>query len=90
MAKRKVARVNALIRGKIEEASHELSWRETLSLHSGIDTDDCPQDRQGQSNSSRSRFQAQIMDDNVRVKPCKKLDEPSDRHRPPSRRMAPE
>src|SRR5436309_29266 len=38
MAKRKVP-VNALIRGKLEEASHD-SVRETLSLHSGIDSDD--------------------------------------------------
>ncbi len=31
--------MNALIRGKLEEASHD-SVRETLTLHTGIDSDD--------------------------------------------------
>ncbi len=44
MAKRGVA-VNALKRGKMEEATHD-SVRETLTLHIGVETDDAREDRQ--------------------------------------------
>jgi uncharacterized protein YajQ (UPF0234 family) len=71
MAKRKVP-VNALIRGKLEEASHD-SVRETLSLHSGIDTDDARKIVKD-IKQLKIKVQAQIMDDKVRVT-GKKLDE---------------
>ena len=71
MAKRGVP-VNALIRGKIEEASHD-SVRETLSLHSGIDTDDARKIVKD-IKQLKVKVQAQIMDDKVRVT-GKKLDE---------------
>ena len=70
MAKRKVP-VNALIRGKLEEASHD-SVRETLSLHSGIDTDDARKIVKD-IKQLKIKVQAQIMDDKVRVT-GKKLD----------------
>jgi cyclic-di-GMP-binding protein len=71
MAKRKVP-VNALIRGKLEEASHD-SVRETLSLHSGIDTDDARKIVKD-IKQLKIKVQAQIMDDKVRVT-GKKLDD---------------
>jgi uncharacterized protein YajQ (UPF0234 family) len=71
MAKRKVP-VNALIRGKLEEASHE-SVRETLSLHSGIDTDDARKIVKD-IKQLKVKVQAQIMDNKVRVT-GKKLDD---------------
>jgi len=71
IAKRKVP-VNALIRGKLEEASHD-SVRETLSLHSGIDTDDARKIVKD-IKQLKIKVQAQIMDDKVRVT-GKKLDD---------------
>ena len=71
MAKRKVP-VNALIRGKLEEASHD-SVRETLSLHSGIDTDDARKIVKD-IKQLKVKVQAQIMDNKVRVT-GKKLDD---------------
>src|ERR1700731_2303897 len=59
MARRKVP-VNALIRGKLEEASHD-SVRETLSLHSGIDTDDARKIVKD-IKQLKVKVQAQIMD----------------------------
>ncbi len=71
MAKRGVA-VNALKRGKMEEASHD-SVRETLSLHIGIETDDA-RAMIKQIKQLGLKVQAQIMDNKVRVT-GKKLDE---------------
>ena len=71
MAKRKVP-VNALIRGKLEEASHD-SVRETLKLHSGIDSDDARKIVKD-IKQLKLKVQAQIMDDKVRVT-GKKIDE---------------
>lgn len=71
MAKRGVA-VNALKRGKMEEASHD-SVRETLSLHIGIETDDA-RAMIKQVKQLGLKVQAQIMDNKVRVT-GKKIDE---------------
>ena len=71
MAKRGVP-VNALNRGKIEEASHD-SVRETLTLHSGIETDDARKIVKDIKQLS-VKVQAQIMDNKVRVT-GKKIDE---------------
>jgi uncharacterized protein YajQ (UPF0234 family) len=71
MAKRGVP-VNALIRGKLEEASHD-SVRETLKLHSGIDSDDARKIVKDII-QLKLKVQAQIMDDKVRVT-GKKIDE---------------
>lgn len=71
MAKRKVA-VNALKRGKIEEATHD-SVREILSLHVGIESDDAKKIVK-QIKQMGVKVQAQIMDNKVRVT-GKKLDE---------------
>jgi cyclic-di-GMP-binding protein len=71
MAKRGVA-VNALKRGKMEEASHD-SVRETLSLHIGIETDDA-RAMIKQIKQLGLKVQAQIMDNKVRVT-GKKIDE---------------
>ena len=71
MAKRGVP-VNALIRGKLEEASHD-SVRETLKLHTGIDTDDARKIVKD-IKQLKIKVQAQIMDDKVRVT-GKKIDE---------------
>ena len=71
MARRGVP-VNALIRGKLEEASHD-SVRETLSLHSGIDTDDARKIVKD-IKQLKIKVQAQIMDDKVRVT-GKKIDD---------------
>jgi len=71
MAKRGVA-VNALQRGKMEEASHD-SVRETLSLHIGIETDDA-RAMIKQIKQLGLKVQAQILDNKVRVT-GKKIDE---------------
>jgi uncharacterized protein YajQ (UPF0234 family) len=71
MARRGVA-VNALKRGKLEEASHD-SVRETLTLHSGIDSDDARKIVKD-IKQLKIKVQAQIMDDKVRVT-GKKLDD---------------
>jgi hypothetical protein len=71
MAKRGVA-VNAIKRGKIEEATHD-SVRETMTLHVGIDKDNARKmvkDIKGLG----LKVQAQIMDEKVRVT-GKKIDE---------------
>jgi uncharacterized protein YajQ (UPF0234 family) len=76
MLKEKMARrgvpVNALIRGKLEEASHD-SVREVLKLHSGIDSDDARKIVKD-IKQLKLKVQAQIMDDKVRVT-GKKIDE---------------
>jgi cyclic-di-GMP-binding protein len=71
MARRGVA-VNALKRGKLEEASHD-SVREVLTLHSGIDSDDARKIVKD-IKQLKIKVQAQIMDDKVRVT-GKKLDD---------------
>lgn len=69
MAKRGVA-VNALKRGKIEEASHD-SVRETIGLHTGIDKDSA-REMVKQIKTLGIKVQAQIMDEKVRVTGKKK------------------
>jgi cyclic-di-GMP-binding protein len=71
MARRGVA-VNALKRGKLEEASHE-SIREVCSLHIGIESDDAKRMIK-QIKQLGLKVQAQIMDNKVRVT-GKKIDE---------------
>jgi uncharacterized protein YajQ (UPF0234 family) len=71
MAKRGVA-VNALKRGKIEEASHD-SVRETVTLHIGIESDDAKK-MVKHIKGLGIKVQAQIMDNKVRVT-GKKIDE---------------
>lgn len=71
MAKRGVA-VNALKRGKIEEATHN-SVREVITLHVGIESDDARKIVK-QIKQMGIKVQAQIMDNKVRVT-GKKLDE---------------
>ena len=71
MAKRGVA-VNALKRGKMEEASHD-SVRETITLHIGIESDDAKK-MVKQIKGLGIKVQAQIMDNKVRVT-GKKIDE---------------
>lgn len=71
MAKRGVA-VNALKRGKLEEATHD-SVREVITLHNGIETDDAKK-MVKQIKALGFKVQAQIMDEKVRVS-GKKLDE---------------
>ena len=71
MAKRGVP-VNALKRGKIEEATHD-SVRETLTLHIGIETDDARKIVK-EIKQLGLKVQAQIMDNKVRVT-GKKIDE---------------
>jgi cyclic-di-GMP-binding protein len=71
MAKRGVA-VNALKRGKMEEASHD-SVRETLSLHVGIEADDA-RAMIKRIKQLGLKVQAQVMDNKVRVT-GKKIDE---------------
>ena len=85
MAKRGVA-VSALVRGKIEEATHE-SVREVVTLHVGIETDDAKKIVK-QIKGLGIKVQSQIMDSKVRVT-AKKIDELQDGHRPTSRRTAP-
>ncbi len=71
MAKRGVA-VNALKRGKIEEATHD-SVREVVTLHVGIETDDAKKIVK-QIKGLGLKVQSQIMDSKVRVT-AKKIDE---------------
>ena len=71
MAKRGVA-VNALKRGKMEEATHD-SVRETITLHIGIESDDAKK-MVKQIKGLGIKVQAQIMDNKVRVT-GKKMDE---------------
>ena len=71
MAKRGVA-VNALKRGKMEEATHD-SVRETITLHIGIESDDAKK-MVKQIKGLGIKVQAQIMDNKVRVT-GKKIDE---------------
>lgn len=71
MAKRGVA-VNALKRGKIEEASHD-SVREAITLHNGIETDDAKK-MVKEIKGLGLKVQSQIMDSKVRVT-AKKKDE---------------
>ena len=69
MAKRGVA-VNALRRGKLEEASHD-SVRETLTLHVGVESDDAKKIVK-QIKQLGLKVQSQIMDKKVRVTGKKK------------------
>ena len=69
MAKRGVA-VNALKRGKLEEATHD-SVREVLTLHVGIDKDSAREIVKKIKNLG-IKVQAQIMDEKVRVTGKKK------------------
>lgn len=69
MAKRGVA-VNAIKRGKLEEASHD-TVRETLSLHVGIDTDTARK-MVKEIKGLGVKVQAQIMDNKIRVTGKKK------------------
>jgi uncharacterized protein YajQ (UPF0234 family) len=71
MAKRGVA-VNAIKRGKLEEATHD-SVRETLTLHTGIESDDAKK-LVKQIKTLGMKVQAQIMDEKVRVT-AKKVDD---------------
>jgi uncharacterized protein YajQ (UPF0234 family) len=71
MAKRGVP-VNALKRGKMEEASHD-SVREVLSLHIGIESEDARKIVK-QIKQMGIKVQSQIMDNKVRVT-GKKIDE---------------
>ena len=71
MAKRGVA-VNAIKRGKIEEATHD-SVREAITLHVGIETDDAKKIVK-QIKGMGIKVQSQIMDSKVRVT-AKKKDE---------------
>ncbi len=71
MAKRGVP-VNALIRGKIEDATHD-TVREVLTLHTGIESDDARKIVKD-IKQLKLKVQAQIMDDKVRVT-AKKIDE---------------
>ena len=71
MAKRGVA-VNALKRGKMEEATHD-SVRETITLHIGIESDDAKK-MVKHIKGLGIKVQAQIMDNKVRVT-GKKIDE---------------
>jgi uncharacterized protein YajQ (UPF0234 family) len=71
MAKRGVA-VNALKRGKLEEASHD-TVRETLTLHIGVEKDDAREIVKTVKQLGL-KVQSQIMDNKVRVT-GKKLDE---------------
>jgi uncharacterized protein YajQ (UPF0234 family) len=69
MAKRGIA-VNALKRGKIEEASHD-SVRETIGLHVGIDKDSA-REMVKRIKNLPVKVQAQIMDEKIRVTGKKK------------------
>jgi uncharacterized protein YajQ (UPF0234 family) len=71
MAKRGVA-VNALKRGKLEEATHD-TVRETLTLHIGVESEDARKIVK-QIKQLGLKVQSQIMDNKVRVT-GKKLDE---------------
>jgi len=71
MARRNVP-VGALRRGKIEDATHD-SVRETLTLHSGIETDDARK-MVKEIKQLKIKVQAQIMDQKLRVT-GKKIDD---------------
>jgi len=71
MARRAVP-VGALRRGKIEDASHD-TVRETLTLHTGIESDDARK-MVKDIKQLKIKVQAQIMDDKVRVT-GKKIDD---------------
>jgi cyclic-di-GMP-binding protein len=71
MARRGVA-VNALKRGKIEDATHD-SVREILTLHTGIESEDARK-LVKEIKQLKIKVQAQIMDEKVRVT-GKKVDE---------------
>ena len=71
MARRNVP-VGALRRGKIEDATHD-TVRESLKLHTGIESDDARKIVKD-IKQLKLKVQAQIMDDKVRVT-GKKLDE---------------
>jgi uncharacterized protein YajQ (UPF0234 family) len=71
MARRGVA-VNALKRGKIEDATHD-SVREKLTLHTGIESEDARK-LVKEIKQLKIKVQAQIMDEKVRVT-GKKLDD---------------
>ncbi len=71
MARRGVP-VAALLRGKVEDASHD-TVREVLNLHTGIDIDDARK-MVKDIKQLKLKVQAQIMDDKLRVT-GKKLDE---------------
>jgi uncharacterized protein YajQ (UPF0234 family) len=71
MAKRGVA-INAIKRGKLEEATHD-SVRETMTLHVGIDKDSARK-MVKDIKALGMKVQAQIMDEKVRVT-GKKIDE---------------
>lgn len=69
MAKRGIA-VNALKRGKLEEASHD-SVRETLTLHVGIDKDSA-REMVKEIKGLSVKVQAQILENKLRVTGKKK------------------
>lgn len=71
MARRGVP-VNAIIRGKVEDASHD-TVREVLKLHTGIDMDDARKMIKD-IKQLRLKVQAQIMENKLRVT-GKKLDD---------------
>ena len=71
MARRSVP-VDALRRGKIEDATHD-TVREILTLHTGIEIDDARK-MVKEIKQLKIKVQAQIMDDKVRVT-GKKLDD---------------
>ncbi|WP_165243789.1 YajQ family cyclic di-GMP-binding protein [Paludisphaera soli] len=64
MAKRGVP-VNAVVRGKLEEATHD-SVRETMTIHSGIESEDARKIVK-EVKQMKIKVQAQIMDDKVRI-----------------------
>jgi cyclic-di-GMP-binding protein len=71
MARRSVP-VGALRRGKVEDATHD-TVRETLTLHSGIETDDARKMIKD-IKQLKLKVQAQIMEDKIRVT-GKKIDD---------------
>lgn len=71
MAKRGVP-ANAIIRGKIEDATHD-TVREKMKLHSGVDSEDARKIVKD-IKQMKMKVQAQIMDDKVRVT-AKKVDD---------------
>ncbi len=71
MARRNVP-VGALVRGKIEDATHD-TVREVLSLHTGIETDDARKLIK-EIKQLKIKVQAQIMEDKIRVT-GKKIDD---------------
>ncbi len=71
MAKRGVP-VNALIRGKVEDATHD-TVREVVQLHTGIDMDDARKMIK-EIKQLKIKVQAQIMENKLRVT-AKKIDD---------------